>query len=199
EGGTTLFAIPNDANGLTATPERLADASLAAHLRFDGVHVDADAVVGEVDQGNAPLARLLAAGGTGAAAELLGVGGGSMDLTVNYLKERKQFGQLIGSFQALQHRAAHLYSEMEVARAAVLKAQQLLDAGQDAMDAVSVAKAMTGLATTLSVQEGIQMHGGIGMTDEYDIGFYMKRARVLAELFGDANFHANALAEAAGY
>jgi alkylation response protein AidB-like acyl-CoA dehydrogenase len=196
--GTTLFVVPADAKGLTADPQRLADSSLAARLSFDGVEVDADAVVGEVDQ--APLARLLAAGRTGASAELLGVGGGAMDMTVAYLKERKQFGAVIGSFQALQHRAAHLYSEMEVARAAVLKAQQLLDAGDErAADAVSVAKAMTGLATTLAVQEGIQMHGGIGMTDEYDIGFYMKRARVLAELFGDTNFHADALAQAAGY
>jgi len=89
---------------------------------------------------------------------------------------------------------------MEVARAAMLKAQQLLDAGDPAADAaVSVAKAMTALATTLSVQEGVQMHGGIGMTDEYDIGFYMKRARILAEMFGDANFHADRLAVAAGY
>ncbi|MDP5278360.1 acyl-CoA dehydrogenase family protein [Sphingomonas sp. DG1-23] len=197
--GTTLFAVPTDAKGLTADPQRLADASLAARLTFDGVEVDADAVVGEVDQGDGPLARLLSAGRTGASAELLGVGGGAMDRTVAYLKERKQFGQLIGSFQALQHRAAHLYSEMEVARAAVLKAQQLLDAGEDASNAVSVAKAMTGLAATLAVQEGIQMHGGIGMTDEYDIGFYMKRARVLAELFGDSNFHADALAQGAGY
>jgi alkylation response protein AidB-like acyl-CoA dehydrogenase len=198
--GTTLFAVPADAKGLTADPQRLADASLAARLTFDGVELDADAVVGEVDQGNGPLACLLSAGRTGASAELLGVGGGAMDMTLSYLKERKQFGQVIGSFQALQHRAAHLYSEMEVARAAVLKAQQLLDAGDErAADAVSVAKAMTGLATTLAVQEGIQMHGGIGMTDEYDIGFYMKRARVLAELFGDTNFHADALAQAAGY
>ena len=198
-GGVTLFAVPNDANGLTADPQRLADSSVAARLQFDKVEVDADAVIGEVDQGAGPLARLLAAGRTGASAELLGVGGGAMDMTVGYLKERKQFGVPIGSFQALQHRAAHLYAEMEVARAAVLKAQQLLDAGEDAAEAVSVAKAMTGLATTLAVQEGIQMHGGIGMTDEYDIGFYMKRHRVLAELFGDANFHADSLAMAAGY
>lgn len=198
--GITLFAIPKGAANLTATPERLADASLAARLDFDGVELDADAVIGEVDHGRSPLDRLLRAGRTGAAAELLGVGGGAMDMTVGYLKERKQFGALIGSFQALQHRAAHLYSEMEVARAAVLKAQQLLDAGSDAADtAVSVAKAMTGMATTLSVQEGVQMHGGIGMTDEYDIGFYMKRARVLAEMFGDANFHADRIARAAGY
>ncbi|MES2422127.1 MAG: acyl-CoA dehydrogenase [Pseudomonadota bacterium] len=198
--GITLFAVPKDAAGLTANAERLADSSLAARLEFEGVEVDADAVIGEVDAGRTPLDRLLRAGRTGASAELLGVGGGAMDMTIGYMKERKQFGTLIGSFQALQHRAAHLYSEMEVARAAVLKAQQLLDQGSDRADeAVSVAKAMTALATTLSVQEGIQMHGGIGMTDEYDIGFYMKRARVLAEMFGDANFHADRLAVAAGY
>ncbi len=198
--GVTLFAVDRHAAGLTAEAERLADSSLAARLKFDGVEVDADAVIGEVDHGGDPLNRLLRAGRAGAAAELLGVGGGAMDMTVNYLKERKQFGVRIGSFQALQHRAAHLYSEMEVARAAVLKAQQLLDSGDAKADeAVSVAKAMTAMATTLAVQEGVQMHGGIGMTDEYDIGFYMKRGRVLAEMFGDANFHADQLARAAGY
>lgn len=200
EGGVTLFAVPRDAAGLSATPERLTDASLAARLTFDGVMVDADAVIGEVDAGRAPLDRLLRAGRTGAAAELIGVGGGAMDMTIGYLKQRKQFGVPIGGFQALQHRAAHLYSEMEVARAAVLKAQQLLDAGSDAADeAVSVAKAMSGMATTPSVQEAVQMHGGIGMTDEYDVGFYMKRARVLAEMFGDIGFHADRLARNAGY
>ncbi|MHA6722795.1 acyl-CoA dehydrogenase family protein [Sphingomonas sp. RS2018] len=198
--GITLFAVPNDAAGLTATPERLLDSSIAARLDFDGVEVDADAVIGDVDGGGVQLKRILAAGRTGASSELLGVGGGAMDMTIGYLRERKQFGTVIGSFQALQHRAAHLYAEMEVARAAVLKAQQLLDAGDARADgAVSVAKAMTGLATTLAVQEGVQMHGGIGMTDEYDIGFYMKRARVLAEMFGDTSFHADALARAAGY
>ena len=198
--GLTLFAVEKDAAGLGASPERLTDASIAAALTFDGVEVDADAVIGEVDGGRTVLDRLLRAGRTGVAAEMLGVGGGAMDRTVAYLKERKQFGTLIGSFQALQHRAAHLYAEMEVARAAVLKAQQLLDAGSERADhAASVAKAMTALATTLSVQEGVQMHGGVGMTDEYDIGFYMKRARVLAEMFGDANYHADRLAVEAGY
>lgn len=200
EGGETVFAVDPHAAGLTADPRRLADSGLASEVAFDGVSVDADAVVGEVDGGRAVLDRILAAGRTAAAAELVGVGGGAMDMTVDYLKQRKQFGVAIGSFQALQHRAAHLYSEMEVARAAVLKAQQLLDAGDPrANEATMVAKAMTGLATTLAVQEGIQMHGGIGMTDDYDIGFYMKRARVLAELFGDAGFHADALARASGY
>jgi alkylation response protein AidB-like acyl-CoA dehydrogenase len=198
--GVTLFAVSKAAAGLTADPQRLADSSLASRVTFDGVEVDADAVIGEVDGGRAVLTKLLNAGRTGAAAELLGVGGGAIDMTVSYLKERKQFGVLIGSFQALQHRAAHLYAELEVARAAVLKAQQLLDMGDDGADeAVSVAKAMAGLASSLAVQEGVQMHGGIGMTDEYDIGFYMKRERVLAELFGDANFHADHLARASGY
>jgi alkylation response protein AidB-like acyl-CoA dehydrogenase len=200
EAGVTLFAVDKGTAGLTATPERLADSSIAARIEFDNVEVTADAVIGEVDAGRDPLNRLLRAGGAGASAELLGVGAGAMDMTVDYLKQRKQFGVVIGTFQALQHRAAHLYSELEVARAATLRAQQMLDTAADRADeAVSVAKAQSGLATMLAVQEGVQMFGGIGMTDEFDIGFYMKRQRVLAEMFGDANFHADKLARAAGY
>ena len=198
--GITLFAVEKDAPGLTATPERLADASLASRLSFEGVQVDADAVIGEVDGGWAALSQVLAAVRTGAAAEMGGVSAAALAMTVDYLKSRKQFGVHIGSFQALQHRAAHLYAEMEVTRAAVLKAQQLLDAGDpQAERATLVAKAMAGLTTTLAVQEGVQMHGGIGMTDAYDIGFYMKRGRVLGEMFGDADFHADQLARLSGY
>ena len=198
--GVTLFAVERKAVGLTAEAERLADSSLAARLVFDNVDVTADAVIGDVDRGRDPLNRLLRAGRTGAASEMLGVGGGAMDMTIDYLRQRKQFGVVIGTFQALQHRAAHLYSELEVARAATIRAQQLLDAGSDRADeAVSVAKAMTGLASMLSVQEGVQMHGGIGMTDEHDVGLFMKRQRVLAEMFGDTNFHADKVARASGY
>lgn len=192
--GITLFAVPAGAAGLAIEPLRMADASISARLTFDGVEVDADSVIGDIDQGWQPFLKTLQAVRTGASAELLGVGCGAMDRTVGYLRERKQFGTEIGRFQALQHRAAHLYSELEVARAAVLKAQQLLDANDPAADeATSVAKAMTGMATTLAVQEGVQMHGGIGMTDEFDIGFFMKRGRVLVEYFGDTNYHANKL------
>jgi|TARA_R100000501_G_scaffold1851_1_gene4896 alkylation response protein AidB-like acyl-CoA dehydrogenase len=198
--GITLFAVEKGAAGMTADPRRLADASIAARIEFDGVEVDADAVIGEVDAGWGPLTALLSAGRAGASAELLGVGQGAADRTMAYLKERKQFGVIIGTFQALQHRAAHLYAELEVARAATLKAQQLLDAGSSkAHGAVHTAKAMTGLTAQLAVQEGVQMHGGVGMTDEYDVGLYMKRARTLAELFGDANYHADRLAREAGY
>ena len=197
--GLTLFAVPKDA-GQTADPRRLVDSSLASQLTFDGVEVDADAVIGEVDGGWAVLTKLLDAGRVGAAAEMIGVGAAAMDMTVDYLKQRKQFGKLIGEFKALQHRAAHLYGEMEVARATVLKAQQLLDADDPRAElAVAVAKAKTGKAVRLSVQEGVQMHGGIGMTDEYDIGLYMKRDRALEEFFGDARYHAERVARLSGY
>ena len=202
--GLTLFAVEKEARGLDVEGVRLADASIGARLAFDNVEVDADAVVGEVGGGESVLARALNAGRAGAAAELVGVGAAAMDMTVGYLKQRKQFGRLIGEFQALQFRAAHLYSELEIARAATLKAQQLLDAdkegGRDKAEAmVSVAKAKAGRAAQLAVQEGVQMHGGIGMTDEYDIGLYMKRDRVLNELFGDPAYHADKLARMHGY
>ncbi len=196
----SVFLVSPEARGVSVEPFRMVDAGLASTVTFENVDVAGDALLCQVNEGLDLIGKLNRAGGVGAAAELLGVGGAAADMTLSYLKQRKQFGTTIGSYQALQHRSAHLYSEMEVARAAVLKAQQLLDQGSERADeAVSVAKAMTTLATTLSVQEGIQMHGGIGMTDEYDIGFYMKRARVLAEMFGDANYHADRVAVAAGY
>lgn len=200
EEGLTLFAVGKGTKGLDVEGVRLADASIGARMIFAEVEVDADAVVGEVGGGEAVLARALAAGRAGAAAELVGVGSAAMDMTLSYLKQRRQFGRLIGEFQALQFRAAHLYSELEIARSAALKAQQLLDEGSPDADAmVAVAKAKAGRASQLACQEGIQMHGGIGMTDEYDIGLYMKRDRVLNELFGDPAFHADALARMKAY
>ncbi|HUQ13405.1 MAG TPA: acyl-CoA dehydrogenase family protein [Novosphingobium sp.] len=198
--GVTLFAVPKDANGVSHDNVRLVDSSMASHVKFDNVELDGDAVIGEVDGGRALLTRVINAGRVGAAAEQVGVASGAMDMTVDYLKQRKQFGKLIGEFQALQHRAAHLYSELQIAQAAVIKAQQLLDAGSERADLmVSVAKAKAGKAAGLAVREGVQMHGGIGMTDEYDIGLYMKRDRALAEFMGDAYYHANRVAELSGY
>ena len=204
EEGLTLFALEKDASGLQVEGVRLADSSIGARLEFDDVDVDADAVIGEVGQGEAILSRVLSAGRAGAASEMVGVGTAAMSMTVDYLKQRKQFGRLIGEYQALQHRSAHLYSELEIARAATLKAQQLLDAkeegGRDEAEAmVCVAKSKAGRVSALAVQEGVQMHGGIGMTDEYDIGLYMKRDRVLNELFGDPNYQADKLARLKGY
>jgi alkylation response protein AidB-like acyl-CoA dehydrogenase len=199
-GGITLFAVEKDAPGLSVENVALADSSKAARLTFDNVALDADAVVGEVDNGWAPLARALNAGRVGSAAELVGVAAGATALTLDYLKQRKQFGKAIGEFQALQHRAAHLYGEIEIARAAALKAAQLLDSGDPSAELmVSVAKAKAADVAVLATREGVQMHGGIGMTDEHDIGLYLKRQAVLAPMFGDVRYHRNRVAELSGY
>jgi len=198
--GITLFAVPKDASGLSQDAVRLVDSSVATHMVLDGVELDGGAVIGEVDGGRDILNRMLNAGRIGAAAEGAGVARGAMDMTIAYLKQRKQFGKLIGEFQALQHRAAHLYSEVEIARAVVIKAQQLLDADAPSAELmVSVAKAKVGQAAGLAVREGVQMHGGIGMTDEYDVGLYMKRDRALQEFLGDVYYHAERVAQISGY
>ncbi len=198
--GITLFAVPQDAANMTHDAVRLVDSSMASHITFDGVELDGDAVIGEVDGGRDILNAVLRAGRVGAAAEGVGVARGAMDMTVDYLKQRKQFGRLIGEFQALQHRAAHLYSEVETARAVTIKAAQLLDGDSDRADLMaSVAKAKVAKAAGLAVKEGVQMHGGIGMTDEYDIGLYMKRDRALQEFLGDMYYHAGRVADLSGY
>lgn len=198
--GLTLFAVPKDAAGLGVDSVGLVDSSKAARVAYDNVRLDADAVIGEVDGGWAPLKRALGAGSAGAAAELVGVASGASAMTLDYLRQRKQFGKLIGEFQSLQHRAAHLYSEIEIARAAAFKAAQLLDSSDENADLyVSVAKAKTADVANLAVREGVQMHGGIGMTDEHDIGLFMKREAVLGELFGDVFYHRERVAAVSGY
>ena len=198
--GVTLFAVPRDTAGVDVENVALADSSKAARLTLADVAVDADAVIGEVDEGWAPLSRALGAGRAGAASELVGIAAGASKLTFDYLKQRKQFGRLIGEFQALQHRAAHLYGEIEIARAVTMKAAQLVDVGDPRADVLTaVAKAKAGKVARLAVQEGVQMHGGIGMTDEHDIGLYMKRQAVLDELFGGPRFHAGEVARISGY
>ena len=198
--GLTLFAVPRDAVGIGIDNAALVDSSKAARLQFNDVQLDADAVIGDVDGGWAPLSAALAAGRAGAAAELVGVGSGASAMTLDYLRQRKQFGKHIGEFQALQHRAAHLYSEIEIARAAAFKAAQLIDSGDEGAELyVSVAKAKATGVAALAVREGVQMHGGIGMTDEHDIGLFMKREAVLGEMFGDVFYHRNRVAALSGY
>jgi alkylation response protein AidB-like acyl-CoA dehydrogenase len=198
--GLTLFLVDAKAKGIETERSVMVDAHNAARIEFDRVQVDADAVIGEVDRGWRLLEGVLNAGRAAVAAELTGVGEGAFGRTLTYLKDRKQFGQPLGSFQALQHRAAHLFTELEITQAAVLKALQTLDSDfERAATIVSVAKARAGASATLAVQEAVQMHGGIGMTDEFDIGFFMKRARVGQELFGDAGFHADRVARSQNY
>ena len=198
--GLTLFLVDPKTKGVAVERTAMVDAHNAARIVFDHAEVDADGVLGEVDRGFAALEGLLNIGRAAVASEMVGLSDEVFGRTVSYLKERKQFGRLIGEFQALQHRAAQLYIDIEITRAAVLKALQTLDRDFDnAGAAVAVAKARAGSTATLAVQEGVQMHGGMGMTDQFDIGFFMKRARVCQELFGDSNFHADQLARMKSY
>jgi len=198
--GVTLFLVDPKAAGVSRERTIMVDSHNAARVTFENVDVTADAVLGEVDEGRTVLERVLSVGRAGLAAELVGAGGEAFDRTVAYLKERRQFGRPIGEFQALQHRAAQLYVEIEIARSAVLKALQTLDEHVDQAGPIaSVAKAKAGQAAKLASQEAVQMHGGMGMTDDLDIGLFMKRIRVAQELFGDPQFHADRLARVRGY
>ncbi len=198
--GLTLFLVDSKAKGIEIERTAMVDAHNAARIVFNDTDVTADGVLGEVDQGGALLEGVLNLGRAAVASEMTGLSEEAFSRTVTYLKERKQFGKLIGEFQALQHRAAHLYTEIEITKAAVMRALQTLDADSDkAGAAVSVAKAKAGSTATLAVQEAVQMHGGVGMTDAFDIGFFMKRARVCQELFGDAAYHADQLARLKSY
>jgi alkylation response protein AidB-like acyl-CoA dehydrogenase len=198
--GLTLFLVDPKTKGIATERTAMVDSHNAARIVFDNAEVNADGVLGEVDQGYGLLEGVLNIGRGAVASEMVGLSEEVFSRTVGYLKERKQFGKLIGEFQALQHRAAQLYIEIEITRAAVLKALQTLDGNfENAAAAVAVAKARAGSTATLAVQEGVQMHGGMGMTDQFDIGFFMKRARVCQELFGDSNFHADQLARMKGF
>lgn len=198
--GLTLFAVDPKEAGVAVERTVMVDSRNAARLTLENIELDADAAVGEVDGGWGLIEGVLNLGRAVVASELVGVGEEAFGRTVAYLKERRQFGRAIGEFQALQHRAAHLHTEIEIARAAVLAALQRLDeAPNEAAPLVSVAKAKAGQVATLAVQEAVQMHGGVGMTDAFDIGFFMKRARVAEELFGDTAFHADRLARSFGY
>jgi len=198
--GVTLFLVDPKAKGIAIERTAMVDSHNAARIEFSNVEVNADHVLGEVDQGAALLEGVLNIGRGAVASEMVGLSEEVFGRTVTYLRERKQFGKLIGEFQALQHRSAQLYIDIEITRAAVLKALQTLDGDFDkAGAAVAVAKARAGSTATLAVQEGVQMHGGMGMTDQFDIGFFMKRARVCQELFGDANYHGDQLARMKSY
>ena len=198
--GLSLFLVDPKTAGVSTDRTIMVDSRNAARIDLENVEVSGDALLGTLDGGMDVLNGVLAAGRGIAAAELLGAGAQAFEDTVAYIKERKQFGAIIGEFQALQHRSSHLYSELEIARSAVVGALTALDAGDEqAQQYCAMAKAKLGSVAKLASQEGVQMHGGVGMTDEYDIGLFMKRIRVLQELMGDAHYHMNAFAEANAY
>ena len=198
--GISLFLVPGDASGLSRTRLMTADSRGYANLELSKVEVPASALLGELNQGNPLLESILDCGRAHLAAEMLGVAAESFDMTLDYLKNRIQFGQPIGSFQALGHRASTLFTEMETTRSCVEAALQALDDGdENAAELCSLSKCKAGQFLHHMSNELIQMHGGIGMTDEYDAGLYLKRARALEFALGNEAFHRDRFATLRGF
>ena len=198
--GITLLLVPANAKGVTRTNLKTLDAHAAANISFAGVEVGADAVLGTVDGGYAALEQILDRARIGVATEMLGASDAAFEMTSEYLKVRKQFGQLIGSFQSIQHRAAIMFTELELTRSCVIAALDALDRNaNDISELASLAKARAAETLHLVSNETVQMHGGIGMTDAHDSGLYMKRARVLENLYGGESFHRDRYARIGGY
>jgi alkylation response protein AidB-like acyl-CoA dehydrogenase len=198
--GISLFLVPAGTAGLEVERQRRVDSRGAAIVRLRGALVGAEARIGP-EGGAADLLEAVADLATaGLSAEMLGSASEAFARTLHYLKHRVQFGVPIGSFQALKHRAAQCFIELELLRSAVAAAARALDAGApDARSLVSLAKARASETAMLVANEAVQMHGGIGMTDEHEIGFYLKRARVGEQTFGDAAYHRDRWARLSGY
>tara|TARA_Y100000741_G_scaffold199705_1_gene151918 strand:- start:59 stop:1180 length:1122 start_codon:yes stop_codon:yes gene_type:complete len=190
-----FFIIKRKQKGIEIKNNILLDSGTYSDIKFNDVIVPMENRVNIKINGEELLKDILAIAYSGLASEMLGVIMESFDITVNYLKERQQFGVPIGSYQALQHRAAKIFSEIQLCKSIVIKSLQSIDQGNKERFKYShLAKAKLGKTIKLVTNEAIQMHGGIGVTDDADIGFYMKRARVLQQLFGDYNFHLDKLA-----
>ena len=198
--GISLFLVEAAAKGVSRQRLRTADSRGYAQVRFDGVQVSSEALLGAADQGDAILLMTLDRARAGLAAEMLGTAAQSFDMTLDYLKNRVQFGQVIGSFQALGHRAAGLFTEMEMTRSCVEAALQAIDNGaENTPQLCSLAKCKAGDFLHHMSNELIQSHGGIGMTDEFDAGLYLKRARALETTWGNQAFHRDRYATLMGF
>jgi acyl-CoA dehydrogenase len=199
--GVGLFLVPAKSNGVTVVPQKRIDGRSCALVRLESVAIDGGSRLGG-EQGMRLLERVLDAGTVALSAEMLGTMAGAFAMTLDYMKTRIQFAVPIGSFQALQHRASRLFVECELARSSVMYAAALLDgldASASSRRAASVAKAKCSDALMLVAHESIQMHGGIGMTDEHAIGLFLKRARVAEMTFGDAAYHRDRFARLSGF
>ncbi len=198
--GLSLFLVDPQASGVEITRGLLLDSRSAAHLTLDNVAVDSGAMIGKLDAGADVLDEVFDRAAVALSAEMLGGVEESFERTVQYLKEREQFGAKIGSFQGLKHRAARWFCEVELTRSIVAKALRAIDARDPKRaELASTCKARASDAFRLSGQEGVQMHGGMGVTDEADIGFFLKRARVSELLLGDSAYHRNRFAQIRGF
>ena len=200
EENLNLFIVDANSKGITISKKILMDAGTYADITFKNVKVRAENKLNIELEGRLLLDQLMTIAYAGISAELLGICNQAFDVTIQYLKERQQFGVVIGTYQALQHRAAILFSEIELCKSIVLKALQAIDNNDPkALKYTHLAKAKLCKTVKLVTNEAIQLHGGIGVTDDADIGFYLKRARVAQQLFGGYNYHLDQLAKLKGY
>lgn len=198
--GLTAFLVAANSAGIALSRSSMVDSRNVGTLTLRDVRVPAAQVLGELGGAWQGLSRTLDIANVGLASELLGLSTEAFERTVAYLKERKQFGRVIGSFQGLQHRSAELFAELELARSIVLQALQAIDSGDEQLPLLaSAAKAKLCEVAQRATNEAIQMHGGIGMTDEHEIGFFIKRARVVQHTFGDYNYHLDRFAQLSGF
>ncbi len=197
--GISLFVVEAGARGLEVEPQWRVDGQPAAAIRLDGVAVGPEALIGGLHAGGAALEAAIERATVGLCAEMLGGAVEAFEVTLAYLKERRQFDVPIGSFQALQHRAARLFVELSLTRSAVLAAARAADEGVGLERAASLAKARCAEVFVKVTNEAVQMHGGVGVTDEYDVGLYLKRARAAAVTFGDAAWHRDRWARLGGF
>lgn len=200
ESGITLFLVNSDSQGVEITKTSMVDSRNAANIKFSDVTVSSDNILGEENNGASILEVVLDRAQIAISAEMLGNASQAFNLTLEYLKERKQFGAVIGTFQALQHRAAEMYSELELTKSSVIAACNAVDENSnDLRRMASLAKFKSGETNHLITNEAVQMHGGVGVTDEYDVGLFMKRARVTEQIFGNSEYHIDRYATLSDY
>ena len=198
--GLSLFFIDSDQSGIEAKKLDMADSRNYANIYFNDVSVDKSSLLGDLETAGETVESILDIGRIAMSAEMLGNAESAFEITLDYLKQRKQFGALIGSFQALQHRAAEMFCEIELTKSSVLAAMRAADENSNELQRLSsLSKTVAGETLHLVSNEAIQMHGGIGVTDEYDIGFFLKRARVAEQIFGSAKYHTERYANLSGF
>ena len=188
--GLTLFIIDSNADGIDKTKLDMADSRNYANINFNDVKCSNQDILGALESGGETVESILDIGRIAISAEMLGNAESAFETTIEYLKQRKQFGVLIGTFQALQHRAAAMFCEIELTKSAVMAAVHGADERSNELQRLSsLAKTVAGETLHLVSNEAIQMHGGIGVTDEYDLGFFIKRSRVAEQIFGSSTYH----------
>jgi len=198
--GLTLFLVDANSNGVDRIKLDMADSRNYANINFKNVEISDSDILGDLETGGETIENILDIGRIAMASEMLGNAEAAFETTLDYLKQRKQFGALIGSFQALQHRAAEMFCEIELTKSSVMGAMKAADEGSNELQRLSsLAKTMAGETLHLVSNEAVQMHGGIGVTDEYDIGFFLKRARVAEQIFGSSKYHTERYANLSGF